>query len=105
MNSHFQSSETTCTSSGGTSEDRGVAGSSSWEPIQATPPSKVMTSSGTDQTISSRRPEYSQSGRYLALVLDDRNHHANAIVAAMVGTTIASMMATESIRMVLSAIP
>ncbi len=38
MNSHFQSSETTCTSRGGLFDGRGFAGSRSWEPIQATPP-------------------------------------------------------------------
>src|SRR5260221_11670813 len=60
---------------------------------------------GIDQTTSSMRPEYSQSGQYDAFVLDARNQKAKAKIATMVGSTIASMIASESIRMVLSAAP
>src|SRR5947209_6775714 len=65
----------------------------------------MTVSSGMDHTIISMRPEYSKSGRYVARVLEARNHQAKANVAAIVGTTMASMIASESIRMVLSAIP
>jgi hypothetical protein len=58
-----------------------------------------MTSVGIDHTISSIRPEYAQSFRYRALVLDARYHQANASVAIMVGTTIASMMTSAFSRM------
>src|SRR6267142_6178282 len=60
---------------------------------------------GIDQTTCSMRPEYSQSGQYDAFVLDDRNQKAKAKIATIVGRTIASMIASESIRMVLSAAP
>src|SRR5260370_21959381 len=60
---------------------------------------------GIDQTTSSMRPEYSQSGQYDAFVLDARNQKAKAKIARIVGRTIASMIASESIRMVLSAAP
>ena len=61
-----------------------------------------MTSSGTDQTSSSTRPENDQSGKYVAFVLPARNHQAKPSVARMVGTTIASMIASELSRMVFS---
>src|SRR4051812_24147931 len=105
MNSHFQSRETAWISSGGVLDSNGFAGSSSCDPIQATPPSSVITSSGMAQTISLMRPEYSQSGKCTALALEARNHQAKANVAAIVGTTIASMIARESISSVLLAIP
>src|SRR5882757_3404471 len=60
---------------------------------------------GIDQTTSSMRPEYSQSGQYDAFVLAARNQKAEAKIATIVGRTIASMIAIESIRMVLSAAP
>ncbi len=53
MNSHFQSSETTWTSSGFLSDAIGTAGSSWCEPTQAMPPRNMMVSSGTAQTTSS----------------------------------------------------
>src|SRR5689334_19771311 len=65
----------------------------------------MMVSVGIDQTTSSMRPEYAQSGRYTARGLDCRNQNAKARIAAMVGSTIASMIATESIRIVASAAP
>src|SRR5436305_1614701 len=105
MNSHFQSSDTTPTSRGGLLDASGLAGSRSCEPIHATPPSSMMVSSGIDQTISSSWPEYSQSGKYRALALDDRNHQAKARVATIVGTTMASMMITEPTRIWLSPTP
>src|ERR1700726_351253 len=105
MNSHFQSSETTWILTGLPVPSTGAAGSSSCEPIQATPPSRMTVSAGIDQTTISMRPEYSQSGQYAALVLEARNQKAKAKIAMIVGTTIASMIATESIRMVLSAAP
>src|SRR5580704_2253303 len=63
----------------------------------------MMVSAGIDQTTSSSRPEYSQSGQWNARVLDARKYQAKAKVAAMVGSTIASMIAIESIRICLSA--
>ena len=57
MNSHFQSSDTTCTSSGGVAEASGLNGSSLYEPIQITPPRKMMVRIGIDQTTASIRPE------------------------------------------------
>src|SRR5215208_3503230 len=65
----------------------------------------MMVSAGIDQTTSSSRPEYAQSGRYIARGLDSRNQNAKPRMATIVGTTIANMIATESIRMVLSAAP
>src|SRR5215212_10711613 len=65
----------------------------------------MMVSAGIDQTTSSMRPEYAQSGRYTARGLDSRNQNAKARIAMIVGTTIASMIATESIRIVASAAP
>ncbi len=64
-----------------------------------------MVSSGMAQTMTSIWPEYANSGRYFAFVLDARYHQAKASVAAIVGSTMASMIATESSRMVLSAVP
>src|SRR5258707_7970319 len=63
----------------------------------------MMVSAGIDQTTSSSRPEYSQSGQWNARVLDARKYQAKAKIAAMVGSTIASMIAIESIRICLSA--
>src|SRR5271166_3345634 len=60
---------------------------------------------GIAHVIISTWPEYSKSGRWMALVFDARNHQAKASVARIVGTTIASMMATESMRMVASPLP
>src|ERR1700730_1660455 len=105
MNSHFQSSDTTWTSSGAAFDASGFAGSNSYELIHATPPSSMIVNSGMAQTISSSWPEYSQSGRWRAFVLDERYHQAQPSVAAIVGTTMASMIASESIRMVFSASP
>src|ERR1700730_1075211 len=95
MNSHFQSSETTWTLSGLAVELIGLCGSRSCAPIQATPPTNSTVIAGIDQTSSSRRPEYSKSGRYTARVLDERNQKATPRVARIVGITIASMMPSE----------
>ena len=76
-------------------EASGRCGSSSWLATQPMPPRKMMTSNGTDQTRSSSFPEYAQSGRYLARVLDARNHQAKATVAMITGTTMPSMIASE----------
>src|SRR3954454_8873045 len=65
----------------------------------------MIVSAGIDQTTSSMRPEYAKSGRYTARGLDCRNQNAKARIATIVGTTIASMIATESIRIVASAAP
>ena len=105
MKSHFQSSDTTCTSSAGVFDGSGFAGSSSCEPIHVTPPSRMITISGIDQTTSSMLPENDHSGRRFARGFDARNHHANASVARIVGTTMASMMASESTRIVFCAAP
>ena len=58
-----------------------------------------------DQTTSSMRPEYSQSGQRCALAFDARNQKAKAKIVTIVGSTIASMIVSESIRMVFSAAP
>src|SRR6267154_3217765 len=105
MNSHFQSSDTACIVSCSDEPSIGFAGSRWWAPSQATPPSRMTVRAGIDQTTSSMRPEYSQSGQYDAFVLDARNQKAKAKIATIVGRTIASMIAIESIRMVLSAAP
>ena len=63
MKSHFQSSDMTWMSTGVSRSDNGFAGSSSCEPIQATPPSRMITIAGIAQTTSSMAPENSQSGR------------------------------------------
>src|SRR3977135_829669 len=65
----------------------------------------MTVSAGTDQTTSSMRPEYSQSGQRCALAFDARNQKAKAKIVTIVGSTIASMIASESIRMVFSAAP
>src|SRR5438270_9898492 len=103
MKSHFQSSETTSTLIGGAADLSGLLGSRSWLPIQAMPPRSMMVSAGIAHTTSSTAPEYSHSGRYVALVLPRRNHQANATVAIMVGMMIASMIAVELLRIVFSA--
>ena len=58
---------------------------------------------GIDHTINSRRPEYSQSGKCGARVLDERNQKATPSVATMVGMTMASMIPSESKRIIFSA--
>src|ERR1041385_7193629 len=63
----------------------------------------MMVKAGIDHTTSSSRPEYSQSGQWNALVLEARKYQAKAKIATIVGTTIASMIAIESIRIILSA--
>src|ERR1700733_7855561 len=100
MKGHFQSSDTTWTSSGGAFDGSGLAGSRSCELIHATPPRSMIVSRGMAQTIISSWPEYVKSGRWRALVFDLRYHHGQPSVATSVGMTIASMMASESIRMV-----
>ena len=85
MNSHFQSSDTTSTLIGAAADLSGWLGSRSWLPIQAIPPSSMMVSAGIAQTTISTAPEYSQSGRYVALRLPALNHQANTIVAMIVG--------------------
>src|SRR5262250_237756 len=97
MNSHFQSSDTTCTSSG-FSPDSGFAGSRSCEPIHDTLPRSMIVSSGTDHVRSSILPDSTKVGSYLARLLDDRYHHPNMSAARIVGTTIGSMMINEPIR-------
>src|SRR4029078_8027274 len=104
MNSHFQSSETTSTSSGGLFDFNGRLGSRSWAPIQAMPARRIAVRTGMPQTPISIAPEYSQSGRYTALVLPRRNHQATATVAIIVGMMIASMMAVELMRVVFLAL-
>src|SRR5690348_326809 len=104
MNSHFQSSETTSTRTGGTVDLSGFAGSRSWLPIQAMPPSSMMVITGIAQTTSSTAPEYSKSGLYFALLLPARNHQAIATVAMIVGMMIASMIAVELTRIIFSAL-
>src|SRR5262245_62484936 len=100
MSSHFQSSETPWTLSGASSDCSGRAGSSSCEPSQATPPRSMMVINGMDQVTNSIWPDSTKSGRRRALELDDRNHHAKARIAAMVGTTIDSLMASEAVIVV-----
>src|SRR5450631_1040427 len=93
MNSHFQSSDTAWIRTGFASECSSTLGSSSCEPIHATPARRITTMVGTDQTTSSICPEYSQSGRYAARVLDARYHHAKASVSTITGTATTNMMA------------
>src|SRR6185369_15427869 len=98
MNSHFQSSATTSTRKGSDLPGIGARGSSSWEPIQITPPSKITVSAGIDHTTNSIRCSYDSSIPRLARVLDDRYHQANAKVATITGTTTTSMIAVELMR-------
>src|SRR6476620_8987257 len=65
----------------------------------------MMVSAGIAHTTISIAPEYSQSGRYSALLLPRRNHQAKATVAIMVGMMIASMIAVELIMICFSAAP
>src|SRR5215471_17265397 len=97
MNSHFQSSDTTWTSSG-SFPGNGFAGSRSCEPIHDTLPRSMMVSSGTDQVRSSILPDSTKLGSYLARLLDDRYHHPNISAARIVGTTTGSMMMREPVR-------
>src|SRR5262252_9162800 len=97
MNSHFQSSDTTWTSSG-SSSDNGFAGSRSCDPIQETLPRSMIVRSGTDQVRSSILPDSTKLGSYLARLLDDRYHHPNMSAARIVGTTMGSMMTREPVR-------
>src|SRR5215468_10113532 len=97
MNSHFQSSDTTWTSSG-SSSDNGIAGSRSCDPIQVTLPRSMIVRSGTDQVRSSILPDSTKLGSYLARLLDDRYHHPNMSAARIVGTTTGSMMMNEPVR-------
>src|ERR1700750_2910967 len=103
MNSHFQSSETTWTVTGVTLELIGLRGSRSWAPTQATRPTSRTVMAGIDQTSSSRRPEYSKSGKYAARQFDARNQKATASVTRIVGITIASMIPSELNRISRSA--
>src|SRR5262245_6609121 len=92
MNSHFQSSETTWTLTGFSLDTSGLGGSRSYEPTQATPPTRITVMIGIDQTSSSSRPEYSKSGIWRACLFDERNHQAAPSVARIVGITMASMI-------------
>src|SRR6266446_4705957 len=58
MNNHFQSSETTCTSTGFSGEAIGLKGSRSWDPIQITPPRnrKIRIAMIVGTTITSMIP-------------------------------------------------
>src|SRR6516162_11216212 len=100
MNSHFQSSDTAWTLSVLSSDDSGLAGSRSCEPIQATLPRSMIVSSGRDQVTSSILPDSTKLGWKKARLLDDRYHHPNRSAARIVGTTIGTMMMNESIRSV-----
>src|SRR5215468_153054 len=97
MNSHFQSSDTTWTSSG-SSSDNGIAGSRSCDPIQVTLPRSMIVSNGTDQVRSSSLPDSTKLGSYLARLLDARYHHPNMSAARIVGTTTGSMMMNEPVK-------
>src|ERR1700735_2478907 len=105
MNSHFQSSDTTSTSTAFDADGIGFLGSSSCEPNQAMPPRKVTTTAGIAQTISSNVPENAQFGRYFARLFEARNHQAKANVARMTGTTITNMIVKESKRISRSETP
>src|ERR1700733_8322304 len=105
MNSHFQSSDTTSTSSGADEACKRVRGSKSYELIQQIPPRNRTTSAGIAHTTNSMRPAYSHSGSRRALRLPARNHQAKRPVARMTGTTTASMMTVALKSMVRSAPP
>src|SRR3984885_6332123 len=102
MKSHLQSSDTTSTSIGRFGDTIGRAGSRLCDPIHATPPRKRTTSAGIAQTSTSSFPEYAQVGRYVAALLEARNHQAKKRVASMVGTTMTSIMPRASRRTSLS---
>src|SRR4029450_12517167 len=105
MNSHFQSSETTCTSPGFSGELIGLKGSRSCDPIQITPPRNRMTRIGMPQTTISMLPEYTKSGWEGARVLDSRNHQPKARIAMIVGTTVTSMIPSALSRIFAFAAP
>src|ERR1700727_126552 len=98
MNSHFQSSDATCTRRAFTLDAIGLRGLTSWEPTHATPPTRNTVMAGIDQTSISRRPEYSKSRRYRARMFEVRNQKATPSVARITGITIASMMPSELSR-------
>src|ERR1700724_914999 len=103
MNSHFQSSEATCTRRAFTLDAIGLRGLTSCEPTHATPPTRNTVMAGIDQTSISRRPEYAKFGRYRARSFDARNQKATPSIASITGTTIASMMPSELSRICRSA--
>src|SRR5271163_2723241 len=97
MNSHFQSSATTSTSSGLTFAAIGARGSSIWELIQLTPPKRITTNVGIDQTTKSIRPSYARSSLRLARALEDLYHQAHPKVVRITGTTTTSMISVALI--------
>src|SRR5476651_1056866 len=108
MNSHFQSRETTSTSTGGADVDDdaeviGARGSRSCEPTHAMPPRNRITRIGIAHTVTSIGPEYSHSGSRRPHLLPARNHHANASVSRITGTITASMITVALSRIVRSA--
>ena len=96
MNSHFQSSETTCTSSG--LRLATAIGSNGIEVVRADPDHAAEEQ---DHQERDRPDDRSRCGRNrpsragsAPCVLDARNHQAKASAPMIVGTTIASMMAS-----------
>jgi len=84
---------------------RGCAGSSTCEPIQATPPSSRITMTGIAHTTISMRPGVGHPANSARACWKARYHHGERHSRNNVGTTMTSMMASESIRSVRSARP
>ncbi|MNX75544.1 hypothetical protein D3C86_1070200 [compost metagenome] len=96
MNSHFQSSATTSTSSGATFDSIGRNGSSLCVVSQMMMPSSATITHGIPHTTTSIRVECDQRGAYSALVLPSRYRHANTSVRMITGITTISISAVAS---------
>src|ERR1700734_1672562 len=92
MNSHFQSSATTSTSSGLAFAAIGVRGSRSWLLIQLTEAKRVTINTGIAQLTKSIRPSYVSSSLRLARELEDLYHNDHPTLARITGTTMTSMI-------------
>jgi hypothetical protein len=77
--------ETTCTSSGDVFDVKGLAGSRSWDPIQATPPKRMTVRRGIDQTFTARRRRRGPlpSGGPSGLLCESGRHGAPTVMAAV----------------------
>src|SRR5271155_4264792 len=97
MNSHFQSSATTSTSSGLAFAAIGVRGSRSWELIQLTELKRITVNSGIAQLTKSIRPSYARFSLRLARALEDLYHNDHPTLARITGTTTTSMISVALI--------
>src|SRR5258705_10359864 len=87
MNSHFQSSETTCTVTGVALELIGLRGARSWAPTHATPPTSRTVMAGGNQKQQSKTPEKSQTRQNTVPQFYPRRPKGNRHRAGEVGNT------------------